>query len=63
VGATIGSLKPLPNPNGSLKFKMSWRWLVAKWLIQHGFVDWQDVGEPPTLHWLQILQRFQPENA
>ena len=23
----------------------------------------QDVGEPPTFHRLQILQRFQPENA
>ena len=22
----------------------------------------QDVGEPPTLHRLQVLQRFQPEN-
>ena len=24
---------------------------------------YQDVGEPPTLHRLQILQRFQPEKA
>ena len=36
---SIGSLKPLQNLNGSLKSKMERQRLVAKRLIQHGFVD------------------------
>ncbi|WP_455016806.1 hypothetical protein [Kingella oralis] len=27
--------------------------------IQQDFAGRQNVDEPPTLHWLQILQRFQ----
>jgi len=42
---------------------MERRRLVAKCLVQQGFTDWKNVGEPPTLHWLQVLQRFQPEKA
>ena len=46
---------------GSLKFKMERRRLVAKCLVQQSFTDWKNVGEPPTLHRFQVLQRFQPE--
>ena len=43
----------------SLKTKMERRRLVAKWLIKQGLLVCQDVGEPPTLHRLQVWQRFQ----
>jgi len=44
---------------GSLKFHMERRWLVAKYFVQLSVTDWKNVGEPPTLHRLQVLQRFQ----
>nr|WP_314488855.1 hypothetical protein [uncultured Kingella sp.] len=47
---------------GSLKTKMAWRRLVAKWLMQQGSVDWQNVGKPPTRHRVQILPRFQSKS-
>ena len=40
---------------------MERRRLVARWCVQPDVADCQNVGEPPTLHRLQILPRFQPE--
>ena len=37
---------------------MERRRLVAKWCIQQNFTGWQDVGEPPTLHWLLVYTGF-----
>jgi len=40
-GNVFWGLKFLQNANGSLKSKMERRRLVAKCLVQHGFVGWQ----------------------
>ena len=37
---------------------MERRRLVAKWCIQQNFTGWQDVGEPPTPHWLLVYTGF-----
>ena len=49
--------KPLQNSNGSLKPKIERR--LAANTSNITLLICQDVGEPPTLHQLQVLQRFQ----
>ncbi|WP_369583520.1 hypothetical protein [Kingella oralis] len=48
----------MQNPNGSLKPKMERRRLVAN-TSNIALLICQDVGEPPTLHRLQVWQKFQ----
>lgn len=32
---------------------------IVLWRIQSGFAGWHDVGEPPTLQGVRVLQAFQ----